>query len=156
MATSEIDLPSFVSAAVLDDSVELSSRQLRVIGPRQAILNNIPFVIPFDNRVSILREYIANDRRREGIDNEWQMAVASASIRRKYVFDDGYAHLNALGEIGVSIGPNTRREEMTHSCYVLGSKLKHKIAITFVNEQGMIEAGIDGGGRSLCAAISMM
>ncbi|TPX30115.1 hypothetical protein SmJEL517_g06248 [Synchytrium microbalum] len=115
LSTSEIDLPSFMAAAVLDDSGDLSSRQMRVVGPRQAILNNTPFVIPFENRVSIFRE--------EGIDNEWHMAVASATIRRKYIFEDGYTYLNALGP-----------------------RLKNKIAITFVDDNGMVEAGIDGGG----------
>ncbi|TPX33541.1 hypothetical protein SeMB42_g07460 [Synchytrium endobioticum] len=123
LAALEIDLPSFVAAAVSEDTTDLSSRQMRVIGARQAILNNIPFVIPFENRVTIFRQYISNDRSSAGDENEWHRAVASATIRRQHVFEDGYTYLNALG-----------------------TKLKKKIGITFVDEQGMIEAGIDGGG----------
>ena len=45
------------------------------------------------------------------------------TIRRNSVFEDGFTHLNALGP-----------------------ELKSPIAIQFIDEFGMQEAGIDGGG----------
>ncbi|KAG5455723.1 MAG: hypothetical protein BJ554DRAFT_4760 [Olpidium bornovanus] len=46
-----------------------------------------------------------------------------ADIRRDHVFEDGYTYLSSLG-----------------------SKLKGRVAIRFIDEYGMHEAGIDGGG----------
>ncbi|KAI8805685.1 hypothetical protein BJ742DRAFT_819665 [Cladochytrium replicatum] len=100
-----------------------SNRRINHLGPRQAVLNNIPFVIPFETRVKIFREFIRLDRIRNGLDESWAVPVARVTIRRNHVFEDGYAYLNALG-------PN----------------LKNRIAITFVSDHGMVEAGIDGGG----------
>ncbi|KAJ3167663.1 hypothetical protein HDU88_002110 [Geranomyces variabilis] len=91
--------------------------------PCHAILGNIPFVIPFETRVNIFRARVHEDRQRYGLDENWHAPVARVTIRRQYVFEDGFAQLNALG-----------------------ASLKSRIAITFVSEQGLVEAGIDGGG----------
>ncbi|KAJ3156126.1 hypothetical protein HDU86_004094 [Geranomyces michiganensis] len=91
--------------------------------PCRAILGNIPFVIPFETRVSIFRARVQEDRQRYGLDENWHAPVARVTIRRQYVFEDGFTQLNALG-----------------------ASLKSRIAITFVSEQGLVEAGIDGGG----------
>ena len=45
------------------------------------------------------------------------------TIRRTHIFEDGYAALNSLG-----------------------SSLKSRIRISFVNAEGLPEPGIDGGG----------
>lgn len=39
----------------------LSARTLAFLSPRLGVLNNIPFVIPFDVRVEIFRQFIRND-----------------------------------------------------------------------------------------------
>ncbi|KAJ3183099.1 hypothetical protein HDU87_007521 [Geranomyces variabilis] len=91
--------------------------------PSHAILRNIPFVIPFETRVNIFRARVHEDRQRYGLDENWHAPVARVTIRRQYVFEDGFAQLNALG-----------------------ASLKSRIAITFISEQGLVEAGIDGGG----------
>ncbi|KAI8394277.1 uncharacterized protein BYT42DRAFT_487189 [Radiomyces spectabilis] len=93
-----------------------------MISPRLGLLNNIPFVIPFEDRVKIFRMFVENDRRRNGIDDLRRISL-DREIRRHHVFEDGFASL-----------------------YGLGSELKRKIAITFVDEFGLQEAGIDGGG----------
>ncbi|KAJ3293765.1 hypothetical protein HK104_004200 [Borealophlyctis nickersoniae] len=124
LMTSEIDMDAFVQCVVAEtDGGALSPQQLRAVGPRQAILNNIPFVVPFETRVEIFREWVHLDRSRNGLDDEWLRPMARVTIRRQFVFEDGYTHLNALG-----------------------SQLKNRIQITFVSEQGLVEAGIDGGG----------
>ncbi|KAI9001958.1 hypothetical protein BC832DRAFT_593809 [Gaertneriomyces semiglobifer] len=92
--------------------------------PYQAVLKNLPFVIPFETRVGILRDWIRQDRARAGLDeDQWHSPIARVTIRRPYVFEDGYTHLNELGP-----------------------RLKKRIQITFVSDQGLAEAGIDGGG----------
>ncbi|KAG1456477.1 hypothetical protein G6F46_003782 [Rhizopus delemar] len=99
----------------------LSKGRLAIISPRLGILNNIPFVVPFEQRVEIFRQFIQNDRRRN-VDERYGARV-SATIRRNHIFEDGF---NAF--------------------HKLESALKDKVAISFVDEFGLEEAGIDGGG----------
>ncbi|KAJ3049351.1 hypothetical protein HK097_009641 [Rhizophlyctis rosea] len=118
-----IDLNSFLEAAVAEDDV-VAQPTKRALGKNQKILNNVPFVIPFDVRVKIFREWVRLDRNRNGLEDlQWHNPIARITIRRQHVFEDGFSHLNALG-----------------------SRLKNRIAITFISEQGYEEAGIDGGG----------
>ncbi|KXS22341.1 HECT-domain-containing protein [Gonapodya prolifera JEL478] len=97
--------------------------------PRVTILRSLPFTVPFETRVLIFRHSVARDRSSQGGDIETAMwgpdgaVVARCTVRRGREFEDGFSGLNALG-----------------------SKLKKRISITFVNELGMEEAGIDGGG----------
>ncbi|KAJ3088054.1 hypothetical protein HK102_009664 [Quaeritorhiza haematococci] len=114
---------SSVAAASPTGPSSLKPKHARTYGPRHAILKNIPFIIPFETRVNIFREWIQMDRRMIGLDEDYLNPIARVTIRRNQVFEDGYAYLNALGP-----------------------KLKNRIAITFVSEQGLVEAGIDGGG----------
>ncbi|KAF9109506.1 hypothetical protein BGX27_007547 [Mortierella sp. AM989] len=101
------------------------SSQLARLSPRLGVLNNIPFVIRFEDRVSIFREFVESDRHRtDGGSLSFQPhATGQARIRRGYVFEDGYEQL-----------------------YNLGSRLKGRIAISFIDQYGIQEAGIDGGG----------
>jgi ubiquitin-protein ligase E3 C len=106
-----------------------SRRQIAYFSPRLGLLNNIPFVIPFDTRVSVFRRLVLADKEREqqndrtgffGFGGRGNMA----SIRRDHLADDGFIHLHNLG----------------------GSGLKKRLQIQFVDEYGMPETGIDGGG----------
>jgi ubiquitin-protein ligase E3 C len=71
--TSEIDMNVFVEAVVREeqelerdnDKINLNKRQLANISPRLGILDNIPFVIPFEVRIKIFREYVYNDKKRD-------------------------------------------------------------------------------------------
>lgn len=119
---------------------------LAAVGPRLEVLQNMPFVIPFETRVQIFRQFVLLDqiRRRDGIvdPDAWRMAMSSqtinsrrrmpgneplsrhhAKIRRDQVFDDAYEQF-----------------------YDLGEGLKEPIQITFVDQFDTVEAGIDGGG----------
>ncbi|KAG0341367.1 hypothetical protein BG004_006049 [Podila humilis] len=100
------------------------SSQLARLSPRLGVLNNIPFVIRFEDRVAIFRSFVESDRERSlGVAHFHPMAVDTATVRRGSIFEDGYQQLNHL-----------RR------------KLKGRIAIEFVDQHGISEAGIDGGG----------
>ncbi|CAG8260828.1 unnamed protein product [Penicillium salamii] len=120
-------------------------KALALIAPRLEILRNMPFFIPFATRVQIFRQFIFRDqqRRRKGyVDPEsWRLSVAQSSmmngpvngadilarhhadIRRESVFDDAFSEF-----------------------YELGDGLKEPIQISFIDQFGAMEAGIDGGG----------
>ncbi|KAJ3194083.1 hypothetical protein HK101_003548 [Irineochytrium annulatum] len=68
------DMDSFVQLAVVDEEEAMAgnSRVIQSIsGPRQAILDNMPFLIPFDSRVKIFRQWIQKDRESEMINPKW-------------------------------------------------------------------------------------
>lgn len=109
----------------------MSRRQLAFLSPRLGLLNNIPFVIPFETRVSVFRQLIWNDRQREANlsrtsvrDPFMRQPGQRATIRRGHVADDGFQLLHNLGSHG----------------------MKQRLQIQFVDEFGVEEAGIDGGG----------
>ncbi|GJN82126.1 hypothetical protein PLIIFM63780_005663 [Purpureocillium lilacinum] len=104
-------------------------RRLAEMGPKLEILKHMPFVVPFETRVKIFRQFVHLDgMRREG-NNPFHMfpphpsARHHAKIRRGQLFDDAYEQF-----------------------YQLGDGLKDPIQITFVDQFGTPEAGIDGGG----------
>lgn len=122
-------------------------RMLAAVGPRLEILRNMPFVVPFETRVQIFRQFILLDkqRRRGGyIDpDQWRLSILqqhgswhnpngpgrdiltrhSARIKRGQIFSDAMDQFWGLGD-----------------------SLKEPIQITFVDEFDIQEAGIDGGG----------
>lgn len=85
----------------------------------------VPFVIPFESRVAIFRQSIQNDRKRLGIERHVydRQRRHKAVIRRNNLSSDAYAALNGLG-----------------------AALKSTIEIVFVDQHGLEEKGIDGGG----------
>ncbi|KAG6843168.1 hypothetical protein H0H93_001991, partial [Arthromyces matolae] len=56
-----IALPTPTSTFRARNLQSLSKRQLAHISPRLGVLNNIPFAIPFDTRVSVFRTFVLND-----------------------------------------------------------------------------------------------
>lgn len=109
-------------------------RYLEAVAPRQQILQNMPFFIPFTTRVQIFRRFVHLDqfKRRNGyLDQEmwqWNMNPNAlqrhhAKIRREHEFEDAFAQY-----------------------FNLGPALKEPIQITFVDKFDAVEAGIDGGG----------
>lgn len=114
-------------------------RYLQAVAPRLEILQNMPFFIPFTTRVQIFREFVHLDmtKRRGSSDPElWRFRLMqsfpnargrlekhAASIRRENEFDDAFDQF-----------------------YELGQGLKEPIQITFLDQFGSREAGIDGGG----------
>ncbi|KAI8353460.1 hypothetical protein B0O80DRAFT_386867 [Mortierella sp. GBAus27b] len=106
-------------------SREQRGTQLARKSPGLGVLNNIPFVIRFEDRVAIFRAFIDSDRRRIiGSSFEFNPhPVESARINRGNVFEDGFKELNHLGR-----------------------RLKQRVSISFIDQYGLQEAGIDGGG----------
>ncbi|CAL9190587.1 E3 ubiquitin-protein ligase UPL7 [Musa acuminata AAA Group] len=93
-----------------------------------SILTTVPHVYPFEERVQMFRELIKLDKVSRRVAGELS-GPASGSIaivvRRDHIVEDGYKQLNFLGP-----------------------KLKSCINVSFINESGLPEAGLDYGGLS--------
>ena len=99
------------------------------------VLDSIPFVIPFELRAKMFRAFVDQDRTayalfilrkltiRNNLDISYVPPTSRITVKRQTIFEDGFSQLNALGP-----------------------QLKGKIAIEFISEHGLVEAGIDGGG----------
>ncbi|RUS15775.1 hypothetical protein BC937DRAFT_92006, partial [Endogone sp. FLAS-F59071] len=124
----DLDVESFARSVIAEEQAieadqPFTRHHLATVSPRLGVLNNIPFVLPFEDRVEIFRQFVATDRQRSRIDDYFHQPVERAKVHRDSVFQDGFEQLNKLG-----------------------SKLKVKIAISFIDQFGLAEAGIDGGG----------
>ncbi|KAL7757724.1 hypothetical protein ACKLNR_012251 [Fusarium oxysporum f. sp. zingiberi] len=102
-------------------------RRLAEMKPKLEILKHMPFAVPFETRVQIFHHFIQLDRQQRG-DNSQSFfagpyAKHHAQISRNSLFDDAYKQF-----------------------YEIGEGLKDPIQITFVDQFGTAEAGIDGGG----------
>ncbi|KAB0798693.1 hypothetical protein PPYR_09686 [Photinus pyralis] len=89
-----------------------------------AILQQLPFLIEFNVRILLLRElcrYSIGDNMRLHRDF---LSDSVITIRRRYLYEDAFEKLSYQNEID----------------------LRHRIRIQFINNAGLEEAGIDGGG----------
>lgn len=86
------------------------------------ILKQAPFLVPFTSRVKIFTSQLAAARQRNGPHGAYTRN--RFRIRRDHIFEDAFNQLSALSE----------------------EDLRGMIRVTFVNEFGVEEAGIDGGG----------
>jgi ubiquitin-protein ligase E3 C len=83
------------------------------MSPRLGVLNNIPFAIPFEVRVSIFRHFVANDMITSGRSDR-RGRRTRVSVRRGSVAQDGFDRLE-------------------------GADLKAPIEITFIDQFGQEE-----------------
>ncbi|XP_031487793.1 E3 ubiquitin-protein ligase UPL7 isoform X2 [Nymphaea colorata] len=91
-----------------------------------SVINTIPHVFPFEERVQMFREFIKSDKESRRMAGEIAgpgPGSVEIAIRRDHIIEDGFRQLNSLG-----------------------SKLKSCINVSFVNEYGLPEAGLDYGG----------
>ena len=113
-------------------------RYLQAVAPRLQILQNMPFFIPFTTRVKIFREFVLLDmtKRRGSADPEaWRFRIMQQPDSRNQ-FDKHTAKIRRENEF----------EDAFEQFYPLGAGLKEPIQITFMDQFGSPEAGIDGGG----------
>jgi ubiquitin-protein ligase E3 C len=107
--------------------------------PKMArVLTQIPQALPFERRVKLFHSLLATDKLKtqdedadmrnamlmamRGEDGEWS-SRERVSIRRDRLYEDSMRQLNRLGP-----------------------KLRKKVQVSFINQYGQNEAGIDGGG----------
>ncbi|KAH7396768.1 hypothetical protein DE146DRAFT_720190 [Phaeosphaeria sp. MPI-PUGE-AT-0046c] len=113
-------------------------RYLQAVAPRLQILQNMPFFIPFTTRVKIFREFVLLDmvKRRGGSDAEsWRFRIMQRPDAGRH-FERHTAKIQRENEF----------EDAFEQFYPLGAGLKEPIQITFMDQFGSPEAGIDGGG----------
>ncbi|CAD5111600.1 DgyrCDS895 [Dimorphilus gyrociliatus] len=105
-----------------DEQLYMSSNQIRSI----TILTQLPFVIPFEERVRIFRRLIGTEKRQKAFDLPLHASANALRlrIRRNYLYEDAFENLNAK------------------NC----PSLKPRVAVQLINAAGLDEAGIDGGG----------
>lgn len=105
----------------------------RVVGktnfatPRLNILRNVPFFIPFETRVEIFRGFIERDRVRNSVNrfNFFDPQDSSqTAVSRENILLDAFRNLNDMSRTG----------------------WKSNFHIQLVDQFGLPEAGIDGGG----------
>lgn len=93
-----------------------------------SIITVIPHIFPFEERVEMFREFINMDKVSRKMAGEVVgpgPRSVEIVIRRGHIVEDGFQQLNNLG-----------------------SRLKSSIHVSFVNESGLPEAGLDYGGLS--------
>ncbi|KAL5782068.1 hypothetical protein ACOSP7_007097 [Xanthoceras sorbifolium] len=86
------------------------------------ILKQAPFLVPFTSRVKIFHSQLAAVRQSHG--SHGVFTRNRFRIRRDHILEDAYSQMSALSE----------------------EDLRGAIRVSFVNELGVEEAGIDGGG----------
>ncbi len=148
----QADLQGFVDAAAYEEEMVASEsgadfpanrsrKQIADMSPRLGILKNIPFVVPFEVRVSMFRAFVEADRVRSGRPRFMHMDGRQVvRIRRDHVAEDGFNKLGGDDKEG-------------------GMDMKSLFQIEFIDRFGNVEAGIDGGGvfkeffTSLCQEV---
>jgi ubiquitin-protein ligase E3 C len=116
-------------------------RYLESVAPRLEILQNMPFFIPFHTRVEIFRHFVHLDqsKRRNGLTDP-------DTWRANMMFAPQDQGRNMLARHHAQIKRKSEFEDAYQAFYDLGTDLKEPIQITFLDEFGLQEAGIDGGG----------
>ena len=104
-----------------------SKRQLAALSPRLGVLNNIPFAIPFDVRVSIFRNFVYND-----------------AMQHSGYGSSGHRHANPMAWLRSGSGKTrvqVRRGKVAEDGFdKLGeADLKAPVEITFIDQFGSEE-----------------
>ncbi|XP_038056314.1 ubiquitin-protein ligase E3C-like [Patiria miniata] len=113
-------LPS--TMAVEEGPPPMSTHEIR----KMTILAEMPFVIPFEDRVKIFRDWIHRDKE----EHQGEFAIFTPgrtidiNVRRDFIYEDAYDRLRPENE----------------------PSLKKKLRVVMRNVRGLEEAGIDGGG----------
>ena len=89
----------------------LSKRHVAQLSPRLGVLNNIPFAIPFETRVSIFRMFITSGLAASGTGPINTLHRTNVTVRRGHIAEDGFDRLSDVD-------------------------LKASIAITFIDQFG--------------------
>jgi len=129
-----------ISASAVD--METDALADAFADPKMArILTSIPQAIPFGRRVKLFSSLLKSDK---------QKTMQAASSRAALMAMGGEEALemffDGIARERVTIRRAKLYEDSMQQLSELGSKLKHKIQVSFVNQHGAEEAGIDGGG----------
>ncbi|PKA52650.1 E3 ubiquitin-protein ligase UPL7 [Apostasia shenzhenica] len=105
-----------------------NNRDASAIPSMSSVLNTVPHVFPFEERVQMFREFIKMDKASRIATGDVPgsgLGLVEIVIRRDHIVEDAFRQLNSLG-----------------------SRLKSGINVSFISECGLPEAGLDYGGLS--------
>ena len=102
------------------------------------VLTSIPQALPFEKRVKLFDSLVKADKAKTQDASSVTQNIVEAMMRGDEAFDDGRQR--------VEIRREYLYQDAMHQLNQLGPKLRRKIQVSFVNQHGAAEAGIDGGG----------
>ncbi|GAX14218.1 ubiquitin-protein ligase E3 C [Fistulifera solaris] len=103
------------------------------------VLTSIPQALPFDRRVRLFQSLLNNDKQTTQND---EAAARSALVNMLRGEDVDMMS----GRERVSIRRDRLYSDSMETLNKLGSRLRRRVQVSFVNQHGAAEAGIDGGG----------
>lgn len=106
----------------LEEGPPLSAKEVRTL----TLLREIPFVVPFNDRVAVFQSLIYRDKTEQQgeLTHFMQGPSIHISVRRSYLYEDAFEKLSPENE----------------------PELRLKMRVQLVNTAGLEEAGVDGGG----------
>jgi len=110
----------------------------------RALVADVPFVLPFKDRVRIFYQLIANDRAAE----EKRAAMSAWHGMDEEEDEAGFFRSPAAGygPINIRIRRDRVLQDGFQQLHKYSGRLKQRIRVTFIDEHGNEESGIDGGG----------
>ena len=106
----------------LEEGPPLTAKEVRTL----TLLREIPFVVPFNNRVVAFQSLIYRDKTEQQgeLTHFMQGPSIQISVRRNYLYEDAFEKLSPENE----------------------PELRLKMRVQLFNTAGLEEAGVDGGG----------
>ncbi|XP_047364383.1 ubiquitin-protein ligase E3C [Vespa velutina] len=106
----------------LKEGPPLSAKEVRTL----TLLREMPFVIPFNDRVVVFQSLIYHDKKEQQgeFTHFAQKPSIQITVRRNYLYEDAFEKLSPENE----------------------PELRLKMRVQFVNTAGLEESGVDGGG----------
>lgn len=106
----------------LKEGPPLSAKEVRTL----TLLREMPFVIPFNDRVVVFQSLIYHDKTEQQgeFPHFMQNPSIQVTVRRNYLYEDAFEKLSPENE----------------------PELRLKMRVQFVNTAGLEESGVDGGG----------
>ncbi|XP_050541390.1 ubiquitin-protein ligase E3C isoform X2 [Daktulosphaira vitifoliae] len=111
-----------ISMDNLDEGPPLTTRQVRIL----TVLREIPFVLPFEERVVVFQGLLLNDKMQYQNTDAHFMAGPNIhiTIRRNYLYEDAFEKLSIENE----------------------PEIRQTLRVHMKSAAGLDEAGVDGGG----------
>lgn len=106
----------------IEEGPPMSTKEVRTL----TLLREIPFVVPFNDRVVVFQSLIHRDKcdMQGELSHFMQGPSINVSIRRNYLYEDAFDKLSPENE----------------------PELRFKMRVQLINTAGLDEAGVDGGG----------
>eukprot|EP00559_Dactyliosolen_fragilissimus_P004073 CAMPEP_0184861066 /NCGR_PEP_ID=MMETSP0580-20130426/5841_1 /TAXON_ID=1118495 /ORGANISM="Dactyliosolen fragilissimus" /LENGTH=825 /DNA_ID=CAMNT_0027358429 /DNA_START=1494 /DNA_END=3968 /DNA_ORIENTATION=+ len=135
-----------LSPTTADDENDAMASSFR--DPKMArVLTSIPQAVPFDRRARLFTSLLEADK----ATSQDEASIIASTIQNMQDFDN----ITSMGDILTRTGARhllkIRRDNLYDDAMegmnnMVGKHLRRKVQVTFINQHGAVEAGIDGGG----------